>query len=70
MRGLAVVLLAATACASSPPEPPPVGLPSPSEALYASCADAREAGAAPLTQGDAGYEIGLDEDHDGLACEE
>ena len=38
-------------------------------AYYASCADARAAGAAPLRRGDPGYRAGLDRDDDGVACE-
>ena len=36
---------------------------------YASCADARAAGAAPLRRGDPGYRPALDRDADGVACE-
>jgi hypothetical protein len=36
---------------------------------FASCADARAAGAAPLRRGDPGYSLGLDGDRDGIACE-
>jgi len=36
---------------------------------YASCAEVRAAGAAPLRRGDAGYRSGLDGDGDGVACE-
>jgi hypothetical protein len=36
---------------------------------YASCAEARRAGAAPLHRGDPGYRAKLDSDHDGTACE-
>lgn len=38
-------------------------------AYYASCKDAKAAGAAPLYRGDPGYRDGLDRDHDGVACE-
>lgn len=37
--------------------------------LYASCAAARAAGAAPLYRGDEGYGVHLDRDQDGVACE-
>lgn len=40
-----------------------------SGASYASCADARAAGAAPLHRGDPGYSAKLDRDGDGVACE-
>src|SRR5437773_10911064 len=36
---------------------------------YASCAEARAAGAAPLHRGDPGYSSKLDRDGDGVACE-
>ncbi|WP_342556561.1 excalibur calcium-binding domain-containing protein [Paenibacillus sp. FSL H8-0548] len=35
---------------------------------YANCSAAREAGAAPLYEGDPGYSIKLDRDRDGIAC--
>jgi len=36
---------------------------------YASCAEARAAGSAPLRAGDPGYSRRLDRDGDGVACE-
>jgi hypothetical protein len=36
---------------------------------YANCAAARAAGAAPLYVGNPGYDLHLDRDHDGVACE-
>jgi Excalibur calcium-binding domain len=36
---------------------------------FRSCAQAKEAGAAPLHVGEPGYRPGLDGDHDGVACE-
>jgi hypothetical protein len=36
---------------------------------FASCSAARDAGAAPLYQGDPGYSESLDRDGDGVACE-
>ncbi|MGT2933821.1 excalibur calcium-binding domain-containing protein [Streptococcus catagoni] len=36
---------------------------------YANCTEMRNAGAAPIPQGQAGYEPRLDRDHDGWACE-
>ncbi|WMB28710.1 excalibur calcium-binding domain-containing protein [Streptococcus didelphis] len=36
---------------------------------YANCTDMRNAGAAPIAQGQPGYESRLDRDHDGWACE-
>ena len=37
--------------------------------LYTSCDQVRDAGAAPLRQGDPGYSLELDRDGDGVACE-
>ncbi|CAJ1493790.1 excalibur calcium-binding domain-containing protein [[Mycobacterium] kokjensenii] len=36
---------------------------------YKNCTAAREAGAAPLYEGDPGYRTELDRDGDGIACE-
>ena len=36
---------------------------------FASCEEARAAGAAPLRRGDPGYRSALDRDGDGVACE-
>ena len=41
----------------------------PKSAYYGNCTEAREAGAAPLYQGEPGYRPGMDRDHDGIACE-
>jgi hypothetical protein len=63
--------------------PPPPTLPSQSsaavvasspireqtEVFYATCADAKRAGAAPLHRGRPGYRAKLDRDGDGTACE-
>jgi hypothetical protein len=43
--------------------------PAGAEPYYASCAEARAAGAAPLFRGQPGYRSGLDRDNDGVACE-
>ena len=56
------------------PVPAPVPVPAPTSAggaaaSYASCREARDAGAAPLRTGDPGYRRGLDRDGDGVACE-
>ncbi len=53
----------------TPPEQSAPPAPAGSEVYYASCADARAAGAAPLNQGSPGYRPGLDRDGDGIACE-
>ncbi|WP_231113419.1 excalibur calcium-binding domain-containing protein [Streptococcus dysgalactiae] len=36
---------------------------------YANCTEMRNAGAAPIQQGQPGYATHLDRDHDGWACE-
>jgi len=41
----------------------------PSQIYYGSCSEVRQAGAAPLSQGEPGYRAGLDRDSDGMACE-
>lgn len=43
--------------------------PADDEVYYRSCAEAREAGAAPIHIGDPGYGRHLDRDGDGIACE-
>ncbi|MER7397885.1 excalibur calcium-binding domain-containing protein [Streptomyces sp. NPDC000151] len=40
-----------------------------SSAYYDTCADARDASAAPIQSGEPGYAEHLDRDHDGTACE-
>ena len=60
------------ASASSAPRPAalygaqPVGS---SSTSYANCSEARQAGAAPVRRGDAGYGTHLDRDGDGVGCE-
>ena len=44
--------------------------PAVADVQYASCAEARAAGAAPMRVGEPGYRLGLDRDRDGLACED
>ena len=53
---------------TAPPAPAPQPVRAPTRP-YASCAQAREAGAAPLYEGDPGYNPRLDRDNDGVACE-
>lgn len=57
----------------APQEPPPgtttTTAPSAPPAPFSSCAEARDAGAAPMTEGDPGYSPNLDADGDGIACE-
>lgn len=60
--------------ATQEPEPvveePALPAPAPAPARpFTSCAQAREAGAAPLYRGDPGYSPRLDRDKDGVACE-
>lgn len=52
----------------APPAPAPQPVRAPTQP-YASCAQARAAGAAPLSEGDPGYNPRLDRDKDGVACE-
>jgi hypothetical protein len=41
----------------------------PADVSYASCSEARAAGAAPLHRGEPGYREAMDGDGDGVACE-
>lgn len=63
----------ATRPAQAPPAPveqaPPPASEAPSSVYYANCTAARNAGAAPILQGEPGYRPPLDRDHDGIACE-
>lgn len=43
--------------------------PAKSKVHYKNCDEAKEAGAAPLREGDPGYSSKLDRDGDGIACE-
>lgn len=54
--------------ADEPAPPAPAHAPAPARP-FTSCAQAREAGAAPLYRGDPGYSPRLDRDKDGVACE-
>ena len=47
-----------------------VAAPALADVQYASCAEARAAGAAPMRVGEPGYRLGLDRDRDGVACED
>ncbi len=59
-----------TKTAAAPAKPAPATQTRGAEAAYyATCAEAREAGVAPLRRGDAGYRSALDRDDDGVACE-
>lgn len=58
-------LRAAASAAPSPAAPAE----EPADVAYASCAEARAAGAAPLHRGDPGYREAMDGDGDGVACE-
>jgi hypothetical protein len=55
--------------APEPPAPEPPAAPPAQDAYYANCAEARNAGAAPILRGQPGYRSGLDRDNDGIACE-
>lgn len=66
----------AVAVTSSPAPPPATTGPvategggGDTEVYYATCAAAKQAGAAPLYRGDPGYRAKLDRDGDGIACE-
>ena len=61
---------AVVATAAPVPDAPEVPAPeAQTEVYFAKCADARDAGAAPLHAGQPGYRPGLDGDGDGVACE-
>lgn len=57
---------AAQAPAQAPVQAP---IKAPAAAYYANCTAAKNAGAAPLYRGQAGYSSALDRDGDGVACE-
>ncbi|SEQ30714.1 Excalibur calcium-binding domain-containing protein [Lentzea xinjiangensis] len=73
----------ATETPAPPPPPPPAPVPTtakpkptttttqpgPRQVFYASCDEARRAGAAPLHWGQPGYRVELDENRNGIACE-
>lgn len=63
----------APAAAPAPaPVPAPAAAPvqpAPANVYYANCTAARNAGAAPVRQGDPGYGTHLDRDRDGVGCE-
>ena len=62
VRGLAALAVGVALSAA-------VGAPALADVQYASCAEARAAGAAPMRVGEPGYRRGLDRDRDGVACE-
>ncbi len=39
-------------------------------AFYSGCNEAHAAGAAPIGRGEPGYQVGMDGDGDGIACED
>lgn len=55
--------------APSKPAPVEPAKPAPVEVYYANCTAVREAGVAPIYEGDPGYSYKLDRDKDGVACE-
>ena len=64
-----------TTVAPTPPEAKPDPKPdltptqAPEDVYYKNCTAAREAGAAPIYEGQPGYGRHLDRDGDGVACE-
>ncbi|MEV6242514.1 excalibur calcium-binding domain-containing protein [Lentzea sp. NPDC051838] len=50
-------------------KPKPTTQPKPQPVFYATCDDARRAGAAPLYWGQPGYRVELDDNRNGIACE-
>lgn len=50
-------------------KPKPTTQPKPAPVFYATCDDARRAGAAPLYWGQPGYRVELDDNRNGIACE-
>lgn len=64
-------VVADTTPTTSPPASVVAEQPSPETAdvYFANCAEARAAGAAPLTSGSPGYRSALDRDGDGTACD-
>lgn len=61
----------ASTTTSAPPTSavPPTSTAPPADVYYASCDEARAAGAAPIYRGQPGYRRALDRDNDGVACE-
>ncbi|MCY1248741.1 Excalibur calcium-binding domain protein [compost metagenome] len=57
------------AAPAAPVAPPAPAVQAPAQAYYASCADAKAAGVAPIYSGQPGYRAGLDRDNDGTACD-
>lgn len=60
---------APTATADPTTSPAPTSSPADDGPLYATCAEASAAGAAPINVGEPGYMASLDSDDDGVACE-
>ncbi|WP_016882449.1 MULTISPECIES: excalibur calcium-binding domain-containing protein [unclassified Rhodococcus (in: high G+C Gram-positive bacteria)] len=58
-----------TVAVAPPPAPAVIPAAPQSSVSYASCADAKAAGAAPIYQGEPGYSTKLDRDKDGIACD-
>jgi hypothetical protein len=71
VEGIAACLPAPPATEEPEPTPPPVTQPVAQPAVYyANCDDARARGAAPVYAGQAGYDSHLDNDNDGVGCEQ
>lgn len=62
IRGLIVAAFVVAATAAG-------GATASADTYYKNCAAAREAGVAPIMQGEDGYAPHLDRDNDGIACE-
>lgn len=58
------------AATSASPEPPPETTEAEEEVYYENCDAVRDAGAAPIHDGEPGYRAGLDSDGDGEGCED
>jgi outer membrane biosynthesis protein TonB len=54
---------------TSKPKTTPKPKPEPEPVSYANCTEVREAGAAPIREGEPGYSTKLDRDRDGIACD-
>lgn len=67
--GSVVVERAARSAWSAVTEDPAVREAQERSVFFSRCAEARNAGAAPIHRGEAGYREGLDADGDGVACE-
>ncbi len=65
----ATVAAAPRAAAPRAPAAPPAAAPPAANVYYKNCTEARAAGAAPISRGQAGYGTHLDRDGDGIGCD-